>query len=254
MKQGTAVKADGLKEFFKNKTVFTLDELRGYYRRIDSDFKETTFKWRIHNLKQKELIRNVRRGVYTFLARPPYQPVISPGLKKKYKEIKEEFPYSKYCIWETRWLNEWMLHQPGNFMTLIEVEKEAAQSVFYFLQTRHKKGDIYFKPSKKEIEHYISVKQESIIVKALVTQSPVKEENGICVPRLEKVLVDLFVDKPLFIAYHGEELAHIFENVYNRFPINLSTLFRYAHRRKRKEQLKNFLLKSKIIPDELIDS
>lgn len=253
MEKGTAVKVDNLKEFFENKTMFTLDELRKYYRGIDSNFRETTFKWRIHDLKQKKLIRNVKRGVYTFQSRPPYMPLISNKMKKKYKEIKKEFPYSKCCAWETRWLNELMRHQPGNFMTLIEVENEAAQPVFYFLQNRGKRENIYIKPSEKEIEQYIAAKKESIIIRSLVTQAPVKEENCICIPKLEKILVDLFVDKSLFITFQGQELINIFENAYNRFSINMSTLFRYAHRRKKREQLMNFLLKNNIIPSELMD-
>ena len=69
MKESTAVKVDGLKEFFKDKTIFTLDDLREYYRGIDSNFTETTFKWRIHDLKHKGLIGNVKRGA-TLTERP----------------------------------------------------------------------------------------------------------------------------------------------------------------------------------------
>jgi hypothetical protein len=253
VKESTAVKVDGLKKFFKDKTIFTLDDLREYYRGIDSNFRETTFKWRIHDLKHKGLIGNVKRGVYTFLLRPPYHPTISDRMKNKFKEIKKEFPYSKFCAWETRWLNELVNLQPGNFMILIEVENEAAEAVFYFLQNRSSRDNIYFKPSEKEIEQYIAARQETIIVKTLLTQAPVKEENGICIPRLEKILVDLFVDKSLFIAYQGQELINIFQNAYNQFSINVSTLFRYAHRRKRRGQLKSFLLEYSIVPAELMD-
>ena len=252
METPTVKKINDFKEFFKNKPVFTINDLRKYYRSIDSNFKESAFKWRIHDLKQKKLIRSVKRGVYTLQSRPVYQPVISDKLRKKYKEIKKEFPYSKCCVWETRWLNELMTHLPGNFMDFIEVENEATQSVFYFLQNRSSRGKIYFKPSEKEIEQYIAANRQSIIIRSLVTQAPTKEQDGICIPKLEKILVDLFVEKSLFIAYQGQELINIFENAYNQFSVNLSTLFRYAHRRKKKVQLKDFLQKNKIVPDELL--
>jgi len=248
----TAQTIDEFKEFFKNKPVFTINDIRKYYRRIDSNFKETAFKWRIHDLKQKKLIRSVKRGVYALQSHPVYQPVISDSLEKKHKEIKKEFPYSKCCVWETRWLNELMIHLPGNFMALIEVESEAAQSVFYFLQNRSTREKVYFKPSEKEIEQYIAANRHSIIIRPLVTQAPTKEQDGICIPKLEKILVDLFVEKCLFIAYQGQELITIFENAYNQFPVNLSTLFRYAYRRKKKDQLKDFLQKNKIVPNELL--
>ena len=253
MKEHVTTTIDELKDFFKKKPVFTVNDLKEYYREIDPRFKETAFKWRIHDLKQKKLIRNVRRGVYTFESRPLYQPVISNRLKRKYNEIKKELPYSEFCIWETRWINELTIHQPGNFITLIEVEKEALQPVFYFLQNRSKRENIFLKPSKKEIEQYISANAESIVIRPLVTQAPTKEENGVCIPKLEKILVDLFVDKFLFIAYQGQELMTIFENAVNQFSINLSTLFRYANRRKKKDQVKKFLIKNNIIPLQLLE-
>jgi hypothetical protein len=254
LKESAAGKIEELKEFFKNKTVFTLDDLREHYKGIDSKIKETTLKWRIHDLKQKDLIRSVKRGVYTFQSRPPYQPVIPDKIAKKYKQIKKEFPYSECCIWDTRWLNEFMIHQPGKFMILVEVENDSAQSVFYFLQERDKGENVFFKPSEKEIEQYIPARRETVIIRTLTTQAPTREQNGICIPRLEKILVDLFVDKSLFIAYQGQELITIFENAYNQLSINLSTLFRYALRRKKRDQLKDFLLKNKIIPPGLVNS
>jgi hypothetical protein len=242
-----------LKEFFDKKPLFTVGEMREYYQRTRSNFKESAFKWRIHDLKQKGLISSVKRGMYAFQARPAFQPDVSSRLKKMFKEVKNEFPYTRCCTWETRWLNELMLHQPGRNMLLVEVESEAAQAVFHFLHDRDKKGNIYFKPAKKEIEHYIAAKNQSIIIKPLITQAPVKEMKDVTTAKLEKILVDLFIETSLFSAYQGQELVTIFENAYERFSINISTLFRYAGRRRRGEQLKHFLLENKIIPVELTE-
>lgn len=255
MKTCSLLRIDDLKEYFRDKTVFTTNDLRQYYQRTDANFNESAFKWRIHDIQKKDLIRPVKRGVYTFQSRSRllYQPGISTGLKKKYKEIKKEFPYTDCCIWETRWLNELMNHQPGHFMDLLEVEKEAAQAVFYFLQHQDEKEKIYFKPSEKEIGQYIASNKQSTIIRPLISQAPTQKQEGIRIPKLEKILVDLFIDHALFIAYQGEELITIFNNAYRQFPVNISTLFRYAQRRKKKDQLKSFLLENEIIPGELID-
>jgi hypothetical protein len=253
LKESILTKSDNLKDYFKEKPVFDVNEIREYFRRSDPNLKEATFKWRIHDLKQKGIIRSVKKGTYTFLSRPIFQPPISKRTKGQSKEIKNEFPYSKFCVWEIQWINELMIHLPGNYMTLVEVENEAAQSVFYFLQNRGKKENIYFKPSKKEIEQYIAANYQSTIVRPLITQSPTMEQEGICIPKLEKILVDLFVDKTLFIAYQGQELINIFENAYHQYAVNMSTLFRYAHRRKKRNQLKDFLQGNNIVPTELLD-
>ncbi|MCX6584228.1 MAG: hypothetical protein NT166_28980 [Candidatus Aminicenantes bacterium] len=255
METHSLLRLDDLKEYFKDKTVFTINDLRQYYQRIDTSFNESAFKWKIHAIQKKEFLRTVKRGVYTFQSgsRLLYQPGISSRLKKKYKEIKKEFPYTGCCIWETLWLNELMNHQPGHFMDLLEVENEAAQSVFYFLQQQDEKDKIYFKPSDKEIEQYIASNRQSTIIRTLLTQAPTQEQEGIRIPKLEKILVDLFIDRSLFIAYQGQELITIFKNAYRQFPVNISTLFRYAQRRKKKDQLTDFILKNEIIPGELID-
>ncbi len=246
-------RVDDLKEFFKDKTVFTVKDLREYYQRSDTNFNESAFKWRIHDIQKRELIRSVKRGVYTFQPRHLYQPGISNRLKKKYKEIKKAFPYTGCCLWETQWLNELMNHQPGLFMDLIEMENEAAQSVFHYLQHQDKREKVYFKPTEKEIEQYIASNRQSIIIRPMITQAPTQEQEGICIPKLEKILVDLFSDRSLFIAYQGQELVTIFKNAYRQFPVNISTLFRYAQRRKKKDRLKDFILENGIIPGELLD-
>lgn len=253
MKTHCLLEVEDLKKFFINKKIFTVNELRQFYQRTDQNFTESTFKWRIHEIRKKELIRSVKRGVYTFQSQSLYQPVISSRLKKVYKEIKKEFPYTAICIWESRWLHEFMNHQPGHFMDMLEVENEAAQAVFYFLQHRDERKKIYFKPSEKEIAQYIASNRQSTIIRTLTTQAPTREQEGICIPKLEKILVDLFIDHSLFIAYQGQELITIFKNAYRQFPVNISTLFRYAQRRKKKDQLTDFILKNELIPRELID-
>jgi hypothetical protein len=246
-------KVDDLKEFFKDKPVFTVNDLRKYCQRRETNFNETAFKWRIHDIKKKGLITSVKRGVYSFQSRHAYQPAISSRLKRKYKEIKKAFPYAGICVWETQWLNDLMGHQPGHFMELFEVEKEAAQPVFHFLQQQDKQEKIYFKPTEKEIEQYIASNRQSTIIRSSITQSPTQAQEDICIPKLEKILVDLFSDRSLFIAYQGQELVTIFKNAYRLYPVNISTLFRYAQRRKKKERLRDFILKNEIIPDELLD-
>ncbi|HLP46904.1 MAG TPA: DUF6577 family protein [Candidatus Kapabacteria bacterium] len=253
MRTHSLLKVEDLKKFFINKNVFTLNELRQFCQRIDQNFNESTFKWKIHEIKKKELIRNVKRGVYTFQAQGLYQPEISNRLKKIYKEVKKEFPYIALCVWESRWLHGFMNHQPGHFMDIFEIENEAAQAVFYFMQHLDERKKIYFKPSEKEIEQYIASNRQSTIIRTLTTQAPTRVQEGICIPKLEKILVDLFVDQSLFIAYQGQELITIFNNAYRQFPVNISTLFRYAQRRKKKDQLKDFILKNELMPKELID-
>ena len=54
-------------------------------------------------------------------------------------------------------------------------------------------------------------------------------------------LVDIFADENLFHFYQGSELIYIFERILNRYSINLTKLFSYAKRRKKEQEIKQFI-------------
>jgi hypothetical protein len=143
-----------------------------------------------------------------------------------------------------------MLHQSDRNFIIIEVEAEAENAVFEFL--KEDVENIYIKPTEKEIEQYILSNKESIIVKKLVTQSPTNQINKVKIPALEKILVDLFVDKILFVIYQGRELINIFEYIYKNYELNFSTLLRYAGRRKTEKNIKEFLTKTIKIQNKML--
>ena len=60
-------------------------------------------------------------------------------------------------------------------------------------------------------------------------------------PFLEKILVDLFADERLYYLYNGSELINIYENAITNYTINFTTLFSYAKRREREQEIKLFL-------------
>ena len=64
-----------------------------------------------------------------------------------------------------------MIHQPGRFYILIEVDKEAAQSVFFYLKEH--KFSVFIEPTKDLIEKYIPDEKETLIVKSLVSEAPI---------------------------------------------------------------------------------
>ena len=51
--------------FFKNRENFSRTELYDFYMQFDNELKETTFRWRIYNLKQKKVINTVAKSIYT---------------------------------------------------------------------------------------------------------------------------------------------------------------------------------------------
>lgn len=134
-----------------------------------------------------------------------------------------------------------MLHQPGRFYQLIEVEKDGMESFFYFL--KDKNMSVYLDPSPELIRRYLIDEINPWIVKPLVSESPTQVINGITTVTIEKMLVDIFCDPIIFSAQQGSEMDHIFKESLEKYAVNESNMLRYASRRRKKSELDNYLNK-----------
>lgn len=185
------------------------------------------------------VLNRIGRGKFETGEGKSFMPEISPKLKSIYSKIKKEFPFLKICIWHTSVLNEFMLHQSGNFYILIEVEKEATQSIFYFLKEAN--YSVFIDPTNDLLEKYLPTNKDSIIVKPLVTEAPIQSIKGIDTITLEKMLVDIFCDNVIFSAQQGAEMRTIFKEAFSKYTINESRMLRYADRRRKKENFKEYI-------------
>lgn len=228
-----------VRERFIYNDEFTYRELYDFYKLNEPNLKENTLKWRIWKLKQDNIITSIKKGVYCLSNGTTFKPIISNKIRSIYKKINKQFPYANYCIWETKWLNSFMIHQPGTYPIILEVEKDAIESIFSYIKNYERNVHLY-KAIKNYADLYIH-SDEIIIVKTLGSRAPIIEYDGIKVPKLEKILVDLFVDKELYNTYQGLELENIYSNVINSFSINYTTLLGYASRRGSKETMKYFI-------------
>jgi len=233
-------------EQFKDKESFSREELSDFFRQFEPDLKEGTFAWRIYDLQNRNIIKPVRRGVYTISSKPKYKPSLSPELLKIGKKLLEQYTDAEYCIWDTAWLNEFSQHQSPRHMQIIEIEKEFAESLYYHLKDsmRH---ELYLNPDEKTIDFYIAESNHSVVIKKMITRSPTSKvshnKTKLSVPLLEKILVDLFAENKLFYLYQGAELVHIYESAIKNYTINYTKLFSYAKRREKEQDIKAFLRK-----------
>lgn len=241
-------------EVFKDRSSFDRNELYDFYLSSEPDLKESTFSWRIYDLKKKNIIKTIGRGLYVISYKPKYKPVLSNSALKIARKISERFEEINYAIWEIPWLNEFSQHQTFNQMIVVEVEKEFEESLYYFLNDSLQMN-FFLNPDEKQIKFYISEVNSSVIIKRLVTRAPIIkiEEKKTTIPTatLEKIMVDLFADENLFHFYQGSELIYIFERILNRYSINLTKLFSYAKRRKKEQEIKQFI--SNHLPNFLED-
>jgi len=244
---------DEIKKEFTGKSFFSQAELFDFLEQhFFADLKETTFRWRIYELKKAKVISVVGKSLYKISEQ---KDDYKPFLVKKHHQInlllKKEFPESIFCLWNTNWFNQFSRHQSANDILIVEVEKELVLPFFYLIQDKGLQN-VFVEPDENTMEKYVLPCKESIIVKSLISKSPLKEINKINVPKLEKLLVDLVSDYKYLNAYHAHEQITIFKNALAEFEINFTTMLNYSSRRKKNKLIRNILLEEVNVDKELI--
>ena len=130
--------------------------------------------------------------------------------------------------------------QPMNNFTIVEPDRDLAETVFYKLKDEGFDG-VFLEPDAALMQMYVRERADSIVIKAMISRAPVRELEGIEVPTLEKILVDLFCDEIVFSAFTGDELINIYAHALKRYSVDFSRLFNYARRRRRDKKLRAFM-------------
>lgn len=228
-----------IQNYFKENSRLSKQELVGMIMHDFPKWSYNTINMYLSKLKKRGIINAPSRGIYELDSRTSFHPKILNELKKTFNKVKREFPYITFCIWNTIWLNDFMRHQPFKHYVVIEVEKDASESVFTFLTEINK--NVFFNPDEEIFDRYIHNQDEVLIVKNMVSESPLIEKEKIVIPALEKLLVDMLIDTSLFSAQQNEK-EFIMRSVMEKYTLNELKMRRYAARRNRDQEI-----------DELID-
>ena len=238
-KKSMNIKKERIKNKFSGGDIISTDDLHKFYQLEEPAIKKTTVNWRIYELVQNGILQRIGRGKFVVGKSIHYVPEISHTEKRINSIIQKEFPFIKYCIWNSAKLNEFLQHHISFQCTVVEVEKEVVESVYYALKDQF--DQTFRKPSIGMVEEIISTKKNSIVVKTLISESPLQTIKNIPTSSLEKLLVDLYCDKNLFYFLQGNELVTVYKNAFDKYTINQSKLLRYADRRQKKIQIEELI-------------
>ncbi len=241
---------DKLKQEFKSHTSLTKQDLYDFYTKNNEKAPESDFFWYLYALKQENFIKALYKDTYKLIDKNTFE--FEPFLDTKLSDIHNvlsKFDLTDYCLWSSAWLNEFTIHQVPRSFIILEVEKEAVESIFYHLRDMGYKEVflLFAKIDETLLDRYIFEAENPIIIRKIITKSPTNKildplsKIPINIPRLEKILVDLYCEDNLFRAYKGSEQYNIFENALKKYTLNFKTLLAYAQRRKKDASLKNYL-------------
>jgi len=137
-----------------------------------------------------------------------------------------------------------MVHQLFKYYTIVEVEKDALEPVFFWLKDA--KYNVALDPTEDYIYKYLSGDGEKVVVKPVLSEAPLQIINDITVPSLEKILVDIVSDKVLFDSQQGSELRNIYAEAFRKYSVITDRLLRYASRRSKREEIIEYMDKFQI--------
>ena len=143
------------------------------------------------------------------------------------EEIIEDHPYVDFRIFELFQLNEFVTRQVPRNIVFVSVEGNLQEDVFDILWEKHK-GSILLKPDAGQLFRYMN--DDMVVILKLPSESP-KGVDVFWNTRIEKMLVDIAVDKLLKKVVCANEFPAIYQDAFRKYAVDMNTMFRYASRR-----------------------
>jgi hypothetical protein len=225
--------------------VFTRKELIANLKNGDQNGSPASLSEQLNRLLKSGQLERVDRGIYKLPddARKDFSVVCSEEMRQINQQIKTQFPFVDYCLWSASTLMPYMHHIPNLNLLFVDVEREVTESVFNLLNVDSNKR-VFLMPTLTDFERYIS-NNDAIIIRPLISESPLQLVEGINTPTIEKILVDIVGDIE-FAFLQGSEINYVYTTIFERHCVNKNKLLRYATRRGRKEEVEQLINTNKL--------
>lgn len=229
--------AELIQDFANSRNSFTLCELAGYVHDREN-ISDSGLLWHIRKLIKQNQLSRLSRGLYGKQAKSDFMPSLTEDLRNLYADLTRAFPLIYIVVYSGNDINSLQHHLSANNAIYVEVPKGATEAVFHYLAD--KKIRAYHRPTEDFMSDYVDLAEKSVIVKALTTEAPIKAVEGVMMPTLEKILVDINAD-PDFYYLQGNEAFNIMQNALSLYSINTPKMLRYASRRGIRETMLTIL-------------
>lgn len=244
IKQTMATTSDIL-YFAQIRKRFSRKELIEYLKQEAKLGSTSSLSEPLYRLQKSGQLVRLERGLYAITddKRTNFSMAISKEIQLLHQQLKSHFPNVDMCIWSKSTLVSYMHHIPSVTQLLVEVESDAVESVFNFLNS-NSPNLVFLEPTVTDFERYIQ-SNETIVVTSLVSESPLQLVDGIKTPTIEKLLVDIVGDV-VFSFLQGSEINNVYTTIFERHNVNKNKLLRYAARRGRKEEVEQLINANKL--------
>lgn len=227
--------------------VITAPIFKEYWEKEYGSISDSTIRGKLAQLTQKGKLKRIGSGEYRYIADGIITP-FSIAIQSKILDRAAWYtlgykPFIKVCVWETSIINNYAVHVPAVNFGVIEVEKELVELVYNHLNSSDYFGGKVFldinDPNFQRLGRNKDIEKRPILLKRMVGAAPLQKiEEGYYHPKIEKIIVDLVVDRQHFLAYSLVDISNIFAILFNNHPVNTDTLNNYSKYRNAGEEVK----------------
>lgn len=188
-------------------------------------YEDATINRYLHQWTRDGRIHDAGRGWYSDLPHA-FQPVLeTPPLPELERLLKRKFPLLEFTVWSTRQFTTFFHHYAARHATFLMVDRDAMDTVADVLS---KAGHhVVIHPLGEAAKNFALTQDETIILRPRLSS----DHNETYAP-IEQMLVDLHHEIQKLGLFDLAEFQSVFENLANRYRLNIPALKRYAERRK----------------------
>ena len=176
----------------------------------------------LHEFCRNGLIHDAGRGWYSSLATPftlNREPVSS-----LVQELTKAFPLLDFSVWSTQQINPYMHHLLGKFVSFVQTDPDALESVFDSL--RDAGYEAHLNPTGQEKKR-LMVREKTVVIRRRVAGAPTEDHFA----SIEAILVDLYLETNRLGLMDMEEFRSMARRLVTSARVEMSSLISYAERR-----------------------
>lgn len=209
-------------------------------KKENDGLSENSYIWAIGSLVKQGILQHNGRNRYSLSdgkRKDIYRPLYSDAAKNIMNKVENKYPYIGFTVFESILLNEFLNHQIARNTIFIQSERDIGAFVFDFLR-EDTNEIVMYRPSSKEYSRYW--RPDSIIILDWTSEAPLSSGSPHNIT-IEKMLVDIFCDKTIRLTYSGAEYKSVVETAYERYGVDTVRLLRYARRRNKEKEIRDFI-------------
>jgi len=188
-------------------------------------YEPTTINRYLHEWTREGRIHDAGRGWYSNLPNGFHSNLDTPPLPELEELLRRKFPLLEFTVWSTRQLTTFFHHYAARHATFLMVDRDAMEPVADALTNAG--HHVVVHPLGDAAKNFALTDEETIILRPRLS-SDHKETYA----PIEQMLVDLHHEIQKLGLFDLAEFQSVFENLANRYRLNIPALKRYAERRK----------------------